>query len=381
MHYNYIFSGAGLSSLMTLVKMADNGLLEGKKVLVVEPEAKNTNDRTWCYWEKGTGNWDAIVLHQWEKAFFISKKNKIECLQGVYNYKMIESSQFYSFCKEKLQKYDVKWLKDSVISFNEQSEKVEIITHSSAFTAEYFFNSVIDLQRVENNIKYPFLQQHFVGWFIESNKPVFNPNEASFMDFTVVQKGNTRFMYVLPKSETEALIEYTLFSPNLLKEEEYEIEIQKYLSDLGIVNYKIQTKEKGVIPMTTYPFWKSNSKRILNIGAAGGWTKASTGYTFKNTDKYTDKIIYDLKKSKLDFSRFKKANRYTFYDDLFLDVLYNNNSLGEKIFSAMFSNGNSESIFKFLDEVSNLKDDMSIILSCPKLPFLKSFFRRVLKIK
>jgi lycopene beta-cyclase len=32
--------------------------------------------------------------------------------------------------------------------------------------------------------------------------------------------------------------------------------------------------------MTCYPLEK-NTQRVLNIGTAGGWTKASTGYTFK----------------------------------------------------------------------------------------------------
>ena len=49
------------------------------------------------------------------------------------------------------------------------------------------------------------------------------------MDFSVAQKGNTRFMYVLPTSENEALLEYTLFSKDLLLKEEYEVEIQHYI--------------------------------------------------------------------------------------------------------------------------------------------------------
>ena len=43
------------------------------------------------------------------------------------------------------------------------------------------------------------------------------------------QKGNTRFMYVLITSENEALLEYTLFSKNLLSKGEYEAEIQNIL--------------------------------------------------------------------------------------------------------------------------------------------------------
>jgi hypothetical protein len=41
-------------------------------------------------------------------------------------------------------------------------------------------------------------------------------------------KGNTCFMYVLPTSTTEALLEYTVFARPLPKEE-YEQEIEKYI--------------------------------------------------------------------------------------------------------------------------------------------------------
>jgi lycopene beta-cyclase len=70
-----------------------------------------------------------------------------------------------------------------------------------------------------------------------------------------------------------------------ITKEEYETEIQNYIQKLGITNYEIIDKEQGNIPMTSYPFWKHNTKRIIHIGSAGGWTKASTGYTFKNATK------------------------------------------------------------------------------------------------
>ena len=37
-------------------------------------------------------------------------------------------------------------------------------------------------------------------------------------------------MYVLPFSYTEALVEYTLFSKDLLEDKEYEDEIKQYLT-------------------------------------------------------------------------------------------------------------------------------------------------------
>ena len=49
--------------------------------------------------------------------------------------------------------------------------------------------------------------------------------------------------------------------------------------------------------MTCHPFENKNSERIIHIGTSGGWTKPSSGYTFKFIDKNTDKLIAFLKKN------------------------------------------------------------------------------------
>ena len=51
------------------------------------------------------------------------------------------------------------------------------------------------------------------------------------MDFDLPQKQETRFMYLLPFSPNEALVEYTLFSKDLLEDEEYETAINDYLKE------------------------------------------------------------------------------------------------------------------------------------------------------
>lgn len=198
------------------------------------------------------------------------------------------------------------------------------------------------------------------------------------MDFSVEQRGNTRFMYVLPTSSTEALLEYTLFSKDLLSKEEYENEIQNYIQKLGITDYEIVEKEQGNIPMTSYKFWKHNTKNIINIGSVGGWTKASTGYTFKNTIKKSKALINFLSKES-DFRKFHKTDKFWFYDLLFLDVLYRRNDLGSKVFSSLFKKGNPTLIFKFLDEETTFWEDLQVIWKCPKGLFVNALLMRIFK--
>ena len=72
--------------------------------------------------------------------------------------------------------------------------------------------------------------------------------------------------------------------------------------------------------MTSFKFQELNSKSILNIGTAGGWTKASTGYTFYNTSKKTKDLVAFLKNED-DLSLFAKEQSFGFTICFFLTYL------------------------------------------------------------
>ena len=142
-------------------------------------------------------------------------------------------------------------------------------------------------------------------------------------------------------------------------------------------NYEIIEKEQGNIPMTCFPFWKNNSKNIVNIGSAGGWSKASTGYTFKNSVKKSKELVQFLQ-PQTDFTKFHKINKFWFYDLLLIDILYQTNQHGSTIFSSMFKTGKEALIFKFLDEETSFWEDLQVIWMCPKGLFIKALLKRIL---
>lgn len=382
-HFDYIFTGSGLGALMTVYKMIVSGKLTDKSILLLDQDLKKINDRTWCFWEKEESVWSAIVSKKWDTARFANESFKRSLTLKPYKYNQIRGIDFYDFVFEAISKHsNITFLNEKVTDINELETHVFVGTEENRYTSDYLFNSIYTKSLTESQSKYPVLQQHFTGWFVETETEEFNPDEAIFMDFSVEQKRNTRFMYVLPTSKTEALVEYTLFSEKLLPKEEYEKAIEIYLKNLKIENYKIIEKEQGSIPMTCYPFWKKNTKRVLNIGTAGGWTKASTGYTFKNSDKKSSKLVEFLQSApsgSLNMNAFYKKSRFWFYDLLLLDILYRHNELGSSIFSSLFKKGNPALIFKFLDEETNLIEDFQVILKCPKIPFIKALFRVIFK--
>ncbi|UMY66539.1 MULTISPECIES: lycopene cyclase family protein [unclassified Flavobacterium] len=369
--YDYIFAGSGLAALMTAYKMLRSGRFGGDRILMIDPDRKSANDRTWCFWDKRVNVWDDVVGHEWEQAFFADDKAGRTFALHPYRYRLIRSGRFYEKIKEEIRRHpNVYWLQEEVVSFADEGNNVRVMTRSREVVGHRLFNS---LYSAPDDPRYPMLQQHFVGWFVKTPAAAFDPSTAGLMDFSVPQKGNTRFMYVLPFSPHEALVEYTLFSKDLLPKTEYEDAIRDYLSQKGITTYDIQEEEQGSIPMTTFPFWKRNTQNILHIGTAGGWTKASTGYTFRNTDKLSDRLVAFLSDD-ADFRRFHKAGRFLFYDALLLDVLWRSNEKGRSVFSALFRKGDPSLVFRFLDEETTLAQDLAIIWRCPKVPFLKALW-------
>jgi lycopene beta-cyclase len=375
-HYHYIFTGNGLSALLTLFEMIQSGRFSDKKILLIDSDAKNKNDRTWCFWDS-ENLFDEISIKKWQRAWFKSENFTNQLNLRPYKYKMIKSVDFYKLIFDEISQHkNIEIFQDEVLDFSELGHHCVVQTKTKSFTCNQIFNSIYNPEFVKSQTKFPLVQQHFIGWFIKSKEAVFTEDCPTFMDFSVAQKGNTRFMYVLPTSSTEALLEYTLFSKDLLSKEAYEAEIENYIKKLGITEYEIVEKEQGNIPMTCFPFWKNNSKNIINIGSAGGWSKASTGYTFKNSVKKSKKLVRFLK-TESDFTKFHKINKFWFYDLLLIDILYQTNQYGSSIFSSLFKTGKAPLIFKFLDEETSFWEDLQVIWMCPKSLFIKALLNRI----
>ena len=376
--YDYIITGSGASGLMLAYRMANDSFFDNSSILIIDKEKKNSDDRTWCFWENGKGEWDDLLHKSWDKILFESNIYKNTIPLQSYKYKMLRSGVFYnklwSFINTK---NNIRFIEDTVVNIKNSSNGAIVETLNSKYFTNKLLNSIDLNKNYTLQKKYPVLLQHFCGWFIETDKNSFDDSTATFMDFTVDQKKNTRFMYVLPISPNKALFEYTLFSKEVLTKEEYESELLKYLAIKSTTEYTITEIEQGVIPMTSYKFWEQNSKNILHIGTVGGWTKASTGYTFKNTSKKTIQLIAFLK-AENDFTHFRKKTRFWWYDLLLIDVLSSYNHLGSKLFSTLFKRNSLKNVFRFLDEETIFIEDLRIMLSMPPLRFIKALFRRVL---
>jgi lycopene beta-cyclase len=378
--FDYIICGGGAAGLLLLNAMKADDFFVAKKILLIEKEVKNSDDRTWSFWDTGDGNFNDLLAKEWNHATFISSQKRQDFELTPYRYKMMRSKVFYNkYFPLELETQNIRILNAEVKEFNSKADHTVVVTDHGVFLAPQVFSSLFDFKKITKQSKYPVLKQHFIGWFINAPKGSFDPDKILFMDFNIPQKQQTRFLYLLPQNDRQALVEYTLFSKDLLTTKEYEDGIEAYLKSMNITTYQIEEKEQGNIPMSCYPFNRSNTPSLLHIGTAGGWTKASTGFTFMKTVRQINRLISFLKLER-DLTKFHQKSRFWFYDLLFLDVLEKYNDKGSELFIRMFDKNPPLRIFRFLDEKTSFGEELLVLSSFSMKQigwFLSAFFKRV----
>lgn len=375
--YDFIISGSGCAGLSLLVRMIESGKFKDKKILLVDKEKKIKNDRTWCFWETQPDIFEKLVYKQWEKMWFHDTGySKLMDIRP-YKYKMIRGIDFYNYCLGIIQEYkNIELLYGNVQEVKAENGKAILYIDGNRKEATCIFNSIL-FEKPSLKKKDYYLLQHFKGWIIETEKPAFNPCEATMMDFRVKQEDGTTFVYVMPFTETTALVEYTLFSQEVLPSEKYDGALQNYLSKyLGIADYKLKEEEFGIIPMTNYtlPFFGNS---VINIGTAGGQTKGSSGYTFKFIQKHTKEIVENLIANGTPGLQ-NKFSRFHYYDSILLSILYHKKLSASQIFTPIIKKNKPQHLLRFMDNESSLTEDLRIISSLPTLPFLQSAIKQFL---
>ncbi len=375
--YDYIIAGGGAAGLSLAVYLA-NSSLNQKKILLIDREYKKSNDRTWCFWAQTPTLFEGIYYRSWDNLRFISQTVDLQFSLNQYRYNMVRGIDYYQYCQQVLARFpNIKSEIEDIQQVSDTNQGVIVKTSGSEIHGKFLFDSRYtwkDFQIPPG--EYHNLKQHFLGWEISTDSPIFNPEEPIMFDFRTPQNGAMRFMYTLPLSKTNALVEYTLFSADLLSKQEYVNALDQYLREVfHLNNYQVLSEEAGIIPMTDYPFKRRGGKHILNIGTRGGRVKASTGYAFLRIQRDSEAIVRSLEQHGHPFHIPPAPPRYHSFDRTMLQVMYRNGGKMHQIFTDLFKNNPIDRLFRFLDEEGPVWENLLLMASVPTIPFIKAFVR------
>ncbi|MHC3469382.1 lycopene cyclase family protein [Streptomyces sp. 7R007] len=334
--------------------------------------------RTWCFWEAGRGRYDAAVTASWRRLRVHPRAGwPIEDDISPLRYKMIRSQDFELLVAHDLaQSERVRRLEATVGSVEALPQGAVVNARTAAgedrcVRARWVFDSrppgSLPAARTT-------LLQHFHGWFVRTDRPVFDPARVDLMDFRTAQPAaGLSFGYVLPTGSRQALVEYTEFSPAVLSRAAYDAALGDYTGAvLGLKDFEIVGTETGVIPLTDARFARQTAPSVFRIGAAGGATRPSTGYTFAGVQRQTAAVAAALRQGRRPVPPQPHSARSRAMDAVLLHALDSGLVDGAAFFSALFARVPMARLLRFLDGTTRLHEELGIGLRTPVLPMLRA---------
>lgn len=374
MSYDFAILGGGAAGLSLALELVRSPLKD-RSILIVDKETKNTNDRTWCWWTDQPTPLDGIAYHVWPKLRFASYGLDRSWDLAPFRYQMVRGIDFYQHARAELARHNVTFLTGAA-EVEDGQAGVSLRVNDQLYPARWAFDSRFRPDQLLTTPRYNRLMQHFTGWIIETEEPVFDPLTFTMFDLRTPQRGGVTFFYVLPFSERRALVEYTLFSPQLLAPQEYESALRDYITHTLCINeFQLEEHESGIIPMTDQPFPRRLGENILAIGTPGGRVKASTGYAFARIQRDSARVVQSLLLHGHPFAIPPDRPRSRFFDRIILDVLAHEPQRGREIFSEIFSFNPPQRVLKFLDDRTSLLEDFQILNTPAPRPFLRALAR------
>lgn len=375
--YDAVIAGGGLSGLSLAAHLATMGWRD-RAVLVVDDPAKPAA-ACWAFWSAGPGLLDPAVSRTYRQVRVHAAGTSRVLPLGRYRYRLVRRPDLRRVVLGLLAncpRFTVR--RGRVASIEDGVDAAEAVVDGRSVRASWAFDSVTARPsdtRVDARLA-------FTGWEVRCARPAFDPWTPTLFDFRTPQEGGTRFVYVLPDDQHRALVELAEFVPRRVRPPAAAARrsaLAEYLRDvLHGGNYEILRTESAVLPLCAQPPTRA-AGRVLAIGARGGLVKASTGYAYQRIQRDSTAIADSLARHGHPFDRPAARRRYRLLDGVLLDVLDRDPAQLEQAFARLFFGNPAERVLQFLDEDTDVRDELHLIASLPPAPYLRAVAARAIR--
>ena len=337
--------GAGCAGL-SLAARADE--LPNHEISITPPHASDA-DHLWGFWQApDLADAAGLCRHHWPHWEIVTRSGTARLESAERPYMALQRSRWIESCQDR-------------------AEAAGIVLREEADDASQILDS--RPPAMPKNV----MIQHFIGWEIQAPAGSFDSGCARLMDFRCDQSRGVHFIYLLPFSDREALVESTMFSPQLEPDAFYTAAIEQYLSAIcGIDQYRVERREQGAIPMAEIT---PRDPSLTPIGANGGAIRPSSGYAFVFIQRQIARAIADGKDTAQPL-RFEVPHKKIdlLMDRVFLTVLRRWPSLAPRLFLRMGQALTGDEFAQFMAGEADMRLRLKVIMAMPKWPFLRALF-------
>jgi lycopene beta-cyclase len=375
--------GGGCSGLAIAVRLADGR--SDRSVLVLEGRAGD-DVRSWCSWDDGSDPVPEARSASWSRWEVRTDRGTSTGTDPAHPYVLVRAADRRAAVERRLAGTSVSLVRGTPVSrVAVDGDAFAVATPHGAVRA----GSVLDARGPRCPATTPtgrvLLHQRFVGQWIATDRPVFDPTTVTLMDFAEQdQAGVVRFVYVLPVSATRALVESTTFTTDDADAFDHRAAVDRYVRrrwGLGPDEWRVEDEEDGCIPMTDLPpvaLTGAEDRRWHPVGDARdatvvGTTRPSSGYGFARSNRHSADVAVHLLAG-TPVPALVDRRRTRFLDAVFLRFLQDRPEEAPEAFRRLFALP-GPLVVRFLSERSSLADDLRIVLALQKRPFLRALLR------
>ncbi len=360
--------GGGCSGLSLAVALSQ--LAPKLSVIILEPRARYERDRTWCYWNAEPHSFSAAVTHHWDR-WRVRYAGRQACQQSDrYQYEYLPADRFYEVATDTLRAAgQTLCLSTHVQEVRDTGDVCMVGTDRGSLRTRWVFDS----RPYAAADMHPQLLQRFTGWHVRTARPCFNPRVIDLMNFQpAAEQGRTAFLYTLPFSTTEAMVEATYLDDPALDPADAELLLRNHLQHLQAGQVDILYRETATLPMGTASPRVSARGRVYPIGARGGRIKASSGYAFLRIQRQSAAFAKALASGATAMPTRVEPQGYGVLDRIFLQALRRCPQRAPAYFLALFERLSPETLVRFMSETAQPAEILQVMLALPKVDFVQA---------
>jgi lycopene beta-cyclase len=353
----------------------------GGEIRLCDSRSAFNREQRWCTWADVPESMSHLVRRSWDSWSVVTDSEELVKTSASVRYSEIYAPDFFSDFHGRWKEGSGRTrlhLNETVTDIRSDGEGVTVATNRGEWRAGLVFDA-----RFRADARKPSstegLHQSFLGWNVEFPRAVFDPGKVVLMDFRVPAAQGLNFIYILPYSETRALVESTCFTEKAIPWHQHIENVQGYLASNFGDDYWIEAEESGSLPMVVRSSTEIESNgRLFRIGAGGDGIRPSSGYAFHRIQRST-RAIAEMLCSTGEVKDVSVApDRYRLLDSVFLDVLRGDLGDAKNLFASMFRYVDADSLARFMLDSGSLQDDLRVISSLPKSPFVSAVLGKVL---
>src|SRR4051794_26077219 len=341
----HLILGAGLGSLALADALLDEGV--SGPVVLVDRRTSWPRDRTWCFWDVDVP-YAGLATHRWDEWEVVTEHGTATHHSARHPYLRLPADAFYGHVLGRLKR----------------DPRVELRTGVSIASVEEARTlapgATVHDARGPAAPPAGALAQRFLGLEVRTETPRFTPGRATLMDFRVGQDGGLHFVYVLPFSAHEALVEDTWFAVEPVAEARHRAEIATWID----APFEVLHEERGVLPMTP----------VAAGPAAVGGLRASSGYAFARTVRHARALARAAAGG--DPRPRAGSARWDRLDAVFLRALDADPEAFPERFRRLVARTPAGAFARFMTDASTIVDEAAIVAALPKVPFARAALAR-----